>query len=41
MGGGELPKVPDYKIYKVEEVPQLMQVRRALECQGLKDPWLR
>jgi len=45
MGGGGhghgTPKVPDYRIYKVEDVPELMQTKRALASQGLKDPWLR
>lgn len=34
-------KIPDYRIYKVADVPQLAQVERALAAQGLKDPWLR
>lgn len=34
-------KVPDWKQYKVEDAPELMQVKKALERQGLKDPWLR
>lgn len=34
-------KVPSASIYKVEEIPQLMEVKKALERQGLKDPWLR
>lgn len=33
--------IPDYKIYKVENVPKLMAVKRALAGQGLRDPWLR
>jgi len=44
MGGGhgaELPKIPDYRIYKTETVPELMTVQRALAQRGLKDPWLR
>lgn len=43
MGGGHHQefKVPDWKIYKVEDAPELLKVRRALERQGLKDPWLR
>ncbi|CAL1286352.1 unnamed protein product [Larinioides sclopetarius] len=43
MGGHnmELPKVPDYRIYKVEDVPQLMRTQRMLAQHGLKDPWLR
>jgi len=48
MGGGghghghEPPyKIPDYRVYKVENVPQLMALRRTLAAHGLKDPWLR
>lgn len=44
MGGGghhSFPKLPDYKIYKVEDVPELMITKRALAAKGLKDPWLR
>jgi NADH dehydrogenase (ubiquinone) 1 beta subcomplex subunit 3 len=43
MGGGHHAKVhiPDYKVYKVEAVPELMAVQRALASKGLKDPWLR
>ncbi|GJQ78292.1 hypothetical protein Trydic_g22133 [Trypoxylus dichotomus] len=44
MGGhghGEPYKVPDYRIYKVEDIPQLVATKRALAAQGLRDPWLR
>lgn len=42
MGGDSEPyKIPDYRIYKVANVPELAQVERALAAQGLKDPWLR
>lgn len=44
MGGHdhhELYKIPDYKIYKVEDVPLLMRTKEALEIKGLSDPWLR
>uniref|UniRef100_D7F2N1 NADH dehydrogenase [ubiquinone] 1 beta subcomplex subunit 3 n=1 Tax=Palaemon varians TaxID=647170 RepID=D7F2N1_PALVA len=42
MGGGEASyKVPDWKIYKVENAPELVNVQRALASHGLKDPWLR
>jgi len=46
MGGGghghEPPyKIPDYRIYKAEEIPALMATKRALAAKGLKDPWLR
>jgi len=40
-GHGAPDKIPDYKIYKVETVPELMAVKRALAGKGLKDPWLR
>lgn len=42
MGGGHhhLPKIPDYKIYKID-APELIQVQDALKRQGLSDPWLR
>jgi len=35
------PKIPDAKIYRVEAIPELMAVKRALAAKGLKDPWLR
>ncbi|KAK4291267.1 hypothetical protein Pmani_035883 [Petrolisthes manimaculis] len=41
MGVDKAWKVPDYRIYKVEEIPELLQVQRALASHGLKDPWLR
>ncbi|XP_056632658.1 NADH dehydrogenase [ubiquinone] 1 beta subcomplex subunit 3 [Diorhabda sublineata] len=46
MGGGahghEPPyKIPDYRIYKVKDVPELVETERALVSLGLKDPWLR
>lgn len=42
MGGhGEPYKIPDYKIYKVADIPELLAVEKALAAQGLKDPWLR
>uniref|UniRef100_U5ERX7 NADH dehydrogenase [ubiquinone] 1 beta subcomplex subunit 3 n=1 Tax=Corethrella appendiculata TaxID=1370023 RepID=U5ERX7_9DIPT len=34
-------KVPSASIYRVEDAPQLVQVRDALAKRGLKDPWLR
>ncbi|KAG5871533.1 hypothetical protein JTB14_023958 [Gonioctena quinquepunctata] len=33
--------IPDYKIYKVADVPELVATQKALAAQGLKDPWLR
>ncbi|XP_075220270.1 NADH dehydrogenase [ubiquinone] 1 beta subcomplex subunit 3 [Lycorma delicatula] len=46
MGSGEHDhhhkvKIPDYRIYKVEDVPELVQVKSKLSNIGLKDPWLR
>ena len=37
----DLYKVPDYRIYKVENAEPLVQVRKDLAKLGLKDPWLR
>lgn len=34
-------KVPDYRIYKVEDVPLLVKTQEALKARGLSDPWLR
>ncbi|XP_077282933.1 NADH dehydrogenase [ubiquinone] 1 beta subcomplex subunit 3 [Arctopsyche grandis] len=34
-------KVPDYTIYKVEDAPELMKIKKQLEKKGLSDPWLR
>ncbi|XP_076257830.1 NADH dehydrogenase [ubiquinone] 1 beta subcomplex subunit 3 [Rhynchophorus ferrugineus] len=39
--GHEPYTVPDYRIYKVEDVPLLVRTRNALASHGLKDPWLR
>jgi len=41
MGGGDVPKVPDWKIYKWEDVPELRYLHEQLEKKGLKDPWIR
>lgn len=44
MGGGHHHnefKVPDWRMYKVENCPELMQVQQSLARVGLKDPWLR
>jgi len=35
------PKVPDWKSYRVEDAPELVQLRTVLAQKGLKDPWLR
>jgi hypothetical protein len=40
MGGG-LPPISSYKIYKVDNVPELQKVQERLKAHGLKDPWLR
>ncbi|RZF43320.1 hypothetical protein LSTR_LSTR001581 [Laodelphax striatellus] len=41
MGGHSKIEIPDWKSYKVEDVPELMRVKEALAKKGLKDPWLR
>jgi len=41
MGGGVKIHVPDYKKYKVQDVPELASLQEKLAKQGLKDPWLR
>lgn len=38
---GDPYEIPDYKIYKVEDVPRLNEMQRRLEGQGLSDPWAR
>ena len=34
-------KVPDWKMYKVENSPELLRIKAALAQKGLSDPWLR
>ncbi|KAK4009627.1 NADH dehydrogenase [ubiquinone] 1 beta subcomplex subunit 3 [Daphnia magna] len=34
-------KVPDYRQYKVENAPELVQLRTLLAQKGLSDPWIR
>lgn len=34
-------KAPDWRIYKVENAPELLEVQEKLARRGLKDPWLR
>ncbi|CAL7951022.1 unnamed protein product [Xylocopa violacea] len=38
---GPLAKVPNPDIYKVEDIPELLEVQQELAKKGLKDPWLR
>ncbi|XP_071507202.1 NADH dehydrogenase [ubiquinone] 1 beta subcomplex subunit 3-like [Diadema setosum] len=40
MGKGGI-EIPDWRIYKVENVPELKAVQERLALRGLKDPWLR
>lgn len=40
-GHGEPYKIPNHCIYKVENIPKLLEVQQALARQGLRDPWLR
>lgn len=32
---------PDWRIYKVENAPDLLKVQERLAAMGIKDPWLR
>ncbi|CAG7831484.1 unnamed protein product [Allacma fusca] len=44
MGGHHhvhVPKLPDYRSYKVEDIPQLVKNKENLAKLGLKDPWAR
>lgn len=34
-------KIPDYRIYKLEDAPELVRIQKALASQGLTDPWAR
>ena len=34
-------KAPDWRLFKVENAPELAEVQHRLAAQGLKDPWLR
>ncbi|PIK53836.1 putative NADH dehydrogenase [Apostichopus japonicus] len=39
---GKLPyHIPDWKTWKVEDVPELMSLKQRLAAKGLKDPWIR
>lgn len=33
--------VPKAEIYKLADAPELVEVQKALEKRGLKDPWIR
>lgn len=33
--------IPDYKIYKLENAPELQLIEKRLAARGLKSPWLR
>ena len=34
-------QAPDWRLFKVENAPELVAVRDRLAARGLKDPWLR
>ena len=34
-------KAPDWRQYKVQNAPHLVNIQQRLASQGLKDPWLR
>jgi len=38
---GVHPAIPDWKIYKVADCPELLSVEKELAAYGLKSPWLR
>lgn len=40
-GHGHGLKIPDWKSYKVENAPELVQLRTVLAQKGLSDPWIR
>ncbi|XP_049880271.1 NADH dehydrogenase [ubiquinone] 1 beta subcomplex subunit 3 [Pectinophora gossypiella] len=33
--------IPSYKEFKIDGIPQLQELERALAQKGLKDPWIR
>jgi len=42
--GKRLPpgvRIPDYRKYKIENIKELMDIKRQLNALGLKNPWLR
>lgn len=41
LGGGVPPKLPDWRIYKWENVKYLVQTQKKLSQYGLKDPFIR
>ncbi|CAH2056988.1 unnamed protein product, partial [Iphiclides podalirius] len=44
MGGhghGPPYTIPDYKQFKIEGIPQLEELEKALAKKGLRDPWIR
>lgn len=44
MGGhghGPPYTVPDYKQFKIDGIPQLEELEKALAKKGLRDPWIR
>lgn len=44
MGGhgcDEPYKIPDYKQFRIQGIPQLEELERELAKKGLKDPWIR
>lgn len=34
-------RIPDWRKFKVEDTPELLEVQKKLAARGLKDPWLR
>ncbi len=34
-------QAPDWRLFKVENAPELLSIQNRLAARGLKDPWLR
>ncbi|XP_014359431.1 NADH dehydrogenase [ubiquinone] 1 beta subcomplex subunit 3 [Papilio machaon] len=39
--GSEPYKIPDYKQFTIQGIPQLEELEKELAKKGLKDPWIR
>ncbi|XP_041374510.1 NADH dehydrogenase [ubiquinone] 1 beta subcomplex subunit 3-like [Gigantopelta aegis] len=41
MGHGNNIVIPDWREYKIDGIKELENLQKALQSQGLKDPWIR
>ncbi|KAJ8710456.1 hypothetical protein PYW08_008971 [Mythimna loreyi] len=42
MGGHGPPyEIPDYTKFRIDDIPQLKELEKALQAKGLRDPWIR